>query len=131
MVQMKKKDVDIFEKLIGQLDSLHSEIGMLAKKSPNDAVNSFKLKFVNSTLDQSNNFLGEKYRPFSDFERFSEDDMPSTSDVTFIISQYIECGEKFRADNIMQYHGLWWWDIDGEESGGPSMRAAPPKKISK
>ena len=55
---MKRTNVDAFEKLVVQLDSIHSELLLLAKKSPNDAVNSFKLKFVNATLNQCNDLFG-------------------------------------------------------------------------
>lgn len=126
---MKKTEVDVFEKLVGQLQSLLSELAMLAKKSPNDAVNTFKLKFINSTLDQCNAFLGKKYRPFADFAVFAEDDLPSNSDTTFIISQYIECAEKFRSDNIVMQYGDWYWIVDGEEEDDRSMITAPPKKL--
>jgi hypothetical protein len=127
---MEKAEVDVFEKLVGQLQSLHSELAMLAKKSPNDAVNSFKLKFINSTLDQCNAFLGKKYKPFADFTAFAEDDLPSNSDTTFIISQYIECAEKFRSDNIVMQYGDWYWIVDGEYEDDRSVRTAPPKKLA-
>ena len=45
---MKRVDVDNFEKLDGQLQSTYDEISLLSKKKPNDAVNKFKLKFVNT-----------------------------------------------------------------------------------
>jgi hypothetical protein len=128
---MKKADVDVFEKLTAQLDGLHSELTILAKKSPNDAVNNFKLKFINSTLEQCNKFFGVKNRPFADFEKFSMDDLPTNSDVTFIVSQYIECAEKFRADHIYYHVGDWYWRIDGEGESFPSTQTAPPKKIGK
>ena len=54
---MKRADVDIFEKLTAQLGSLYQEISTLAKKSPNNAINTFKLKFVNGTLSQCNKLL--------------------------------------------------------------------------
>src|SRR6266567_8821570 len=116
---MKRTNVDVFEKLTAQLESVHSELSMLARKSPNDAVNVFKLKFVNSTLEQCNNLFGDKYRPFPDFETFGMDDVPSNSDVTFMVSQYIECGEKFRSDNILARGGVWWWKLDGESENAP------------
>ncbi len=75
---------------------------MLARKSPKDDVVSFELKFINSVLKQSNNLFGSKNKPFEEFEIFSDDELPTNSDATFIISQYIECAEKFRADNIRQ-----------------------------
>ena len=128
---MKRSDVDAFEKLVGQLQSLHSELTTLAKKSPNNAVNAFKLKFVNSTLDQCNAVLGSRYMPFADFTGFTEDSLPSNSDATFIISQYLECSEKFRSDNIIQEYGSWYWIIDGEYEDDRSAMTAPPKKLAK
>jgi hypothetical protein len=128
---MKRSDVDTFEKLMAQLQGFHSELSMLAKKSPNDALNPFKLKFVNVALNECNSFFGQRYRPFPDFECFPEDQMPSNSGATFIISQYIECAEKFRSDNIVQYGVGWWWSIDGEDYDEHTVRAAPPKKLSK
>ena len=125
---MKHADVDTFEKLKAQLDSIYQEMSMLAKKSPNDAVNTFKIKFVNATLTQCNEFFSERYRPFSDFETFSVDELPSNSDVTFIVSQYIECAEKLRADNIKEGDfGQWYWKTDG---GGEKVRTHAPKKIT-
>lgn len=124
---MKHADVDIFEKLKAQLDSIYQEMSMLAKKSPNDAVNTFKIKFVNATLTQCNEFFGERYRPFSDFETFSVDELPLNSDVTFIVSQYIECAEKLRADNIEWAHGAWHWkNVDT----GENIRTYAPKRIT-
>ena len=129
---MKRDDVHIFEKLTAQLGSLYQEMSTLAKKSPNDAINTFKLRFVNGALAQCNEFLGQNYRPFSEFEVFSDDDMPSNSDVTFILSQYIECAEKFRADNIYDtaYDG-WYWNIDDADPNDKERQIStpPPKKL--
>jgi len=58
---MNKAEVDRFEKLSGQLISVYEELSLLSKKNPNDAVNKFKLKFINKLLDQSNEFLSNKY----------------------------------------------------------------------
>lgn len=123
---MKLEDVDTFEKLKAQLDSLHQEISVLAKKSPNDAVNAFKLKFVNATLRNYDAFFGKDYRPFADFEGFSTDELPSNSDVTFIVSQYIEFAEKFRADNIWLIYKTWYWNIPGHSNEVPT---SPPRKL--
>ena len=54
---MKKQDVDNFEKLSGQLISIYDEISLLSKKNPNDAVNKFKLKFINDLVKKSNDFF--------------------------------------------------------------------------
>jgi hypothetical protein len=125
---MNRDDVDTFEKLKGQLDGLHQEISVLARKSPNDAVNKFKLKFVNATIYACNSFFGIKYKPFQEFDCFSEDDIPSNSDVSFMISQYIECAEKYRADNITQIAGGHWrWVVSDENE---KIRTSPPIKIT-
>lgn len=76
---MNRANVDTFEKISGQLLSIYEEISLLSKKSPNDAVNKFKLKFVNKLLLQSNDYLGEMYKPFDDFDSFDEDDIPQNS----------------------------------------------------
>ena len=125
---MTRNDVDTFEKLKAQLDGLHQELSILAKKSPNDAVNEFKIKLINITLSKCNQLLGKKYLPFIDFEAFSLDEMPSNSDVTFIISQYIECAEKFRSDHIYEDYG-WYWKTDGR--GDPIPTSQPRKLLAK
>lgn len=123
---MKREDIDLFEKLYAQMEALHTEISALSKKSPNDGVNKFKLKFINKILEQVNNLLKEKYKPFDDFEIFEEDDVPTTSDVTMILSQYLNCMEKLRSDNIMFKYGNWYWLIDEKQS---SIKTSPPKKL--
>ena len=130
---MKRAEVDMFEKLMAQLGSLYQEMSALAKKSPKDAINTFKLRFVNGSLARCNEFLGQRYRPFSEFEVFSSDEIPSNSDVAFILSQYIACAEELRADNIYQWDGNWYWDIDGVKPEDREGRIAtpPPKKLAR
>ena len=101
--------------------------------TPLDAINTFKLRFVNGSLARCNEFLGQRYRPFSEFEVFSSDEIPSNSDVTFILSQYIACAEELRADNIYQWDGNWYWDIDGVKPEDREGRIAtpPPKKLAR
>jgi len=123
---MTKKDVDIFEKLQSQLEGLHTEISALSKKSQNDALNKFKLKFVNQILDHANKLLGNKYKPFTDFTVFDEGDMPTNSDVAMMLTQYLGCFEKLRADNVTLSHGIWYWITDGHTSNIKTIR---PEKI--
>lgn len=131
---MTTDEVNRFEKTQMQLEGLLSEISILAKKIPNDGVNKFKLKFINEILLAANNILGNDYKPLESFEQFNEDDLPSNSDVTFILSQYLNCFEKLRADNIYsdsrydgnKYIDEWFWFIDNVKS---SIKTAPPKKI--
>lgn len=119
-------DISLFEKSQAQLQALFEEMSTLSKKKPDDAVNKFKLRFINQVITTSNTLLNDEYIPFSDFDRFDEDDLPTNSDVVIILSQYLNCLEKLRADNIMQQLSQWYWRINGKVS---DIRTAPPKKI--
>src|SRR5690554_1796537 len=131
---MNKQDINNFEKTQSQLEGLLVEVTNLAKKSPNDGVNKFKLKFINEIILNSNKILGKSYKPLDSFEKFDEDDLPSNSDVTFILSQYLSCFEKLRSDNIyrkQEYDGNkyfyeWFWVVDKSKS---TIKTSPPKKI--
>ena len=111
---MKRKQIDEFETLQGQLQAFHEEMGALVKKSPNDALNKFKLGLVNSVLKKSNTLLGKNRLPFADFELFDEAALPSTSDVLVMISQYLSAFEKLRTENIRAGIGGWFWFIEDE-----------------
>jgi len=126
---MTKQEVDTFEKLQAQLEGLHTEISSLSKKSQNDALNKFKLKFVNQILSDSNLLLGANYKPFNDFESFEESDMPTNSDAAMMLTQYLNCFEKFRADNIKKedkFPHNWFWIVEGKLS---NIRTLIPKII--
>lgn len=120
---MNQTEIENLEKTIGQLEGLHTEIGALARKSPNDALNKFKLGFVNTVLARANEVLGEAYQPFLDFSQFDGDDVPSNSDVTLILAQYLEEMERKRADNIKMAGGRWVY-ADQQE-----IKTSAPKKI--
>lgn len=123
---VKLKDVDRFEKLSGQFQSVYEEIAILSKKSPNDAINKFKLNFINGLLEQGNDFLGENYIPFGHFSRFDEDDVPQNSDVVFVLAQYLQSFEKFRADNVYNDYRTWRWKLEG---GGEGPETVRPKRL--
>ncbi len=120
--------MELFEKVNTQLEMVYEELTSLSKKSPNDAVNKFKLQFVNKILKDTNLLLDAKHRPFDDFSMFDEEALPTNSDVVFILAQYLGCMENLRAENVQQmdYSTNWYWVIDGALS---SIRAAPPKKL--
>jgi hypothetical protein len=123
---MKREQVDAFEKTQAQMAALHDEVAALARKAPNDAVNKFKLGLINKVVQAANALLGDSYRPFADFASFDENNVPTTSDVTLILAQYLNCLEKYRADNIHYEHGYWQWRTSDH---GESIRTAPPKKL--
>lgn len=132
---MNRSNVDKFEKLSGQIISVYEEVSLLSKKKPNDAVNKFKLKFVNKLIEESNEYLSEKYKPFEDFDCFDEDDIPQNSDVVFILSQYLQCFEKLRSDNVVIRGGVWYWRVAGDQGdnvdddGMVLIRTVKPKKL--
>lgn len=114
---MNKTQVETFLKLQPQLKSAYEEISLLSKKKPTDALNTFKLKFINSILSRANDILGKKYKPFPDeFTQFNKDDIPNNSDVVFILSHYLTSLEKLRCDNIKYSIGEWFWSINGNLS---------------
>lgn len=126
--KMKREEVNTFEKIQAQFEGLHTEISALSKKSQNDPLNKFKLKFVNQLLDEANQLLGDKYKPFSDFVLFDESEMPTNSDAAMMLTQYLNCLEKLRSDNIKRKENsvAWFWLVDGNLS---DIRTVTPKII--
>lgn len=127
---MKQQDIDQFETLNGQLVAFHAEINTLVKKTPNDALNKFKLGLVNSVLLKANIFLGETRLPFEDFEIFDVEAMPSTSDVLMIIAQYLSAFEKLRTENIKGFYKSWYWVVEGDTEE-KRLPTAPPKGLER
>jgi hypothetical protein len=111
----KKEDVWEFEKLEQQLHSFLDEMSELSRKKPNDPVNKFKLKFVNTTLDKLNRLLAD-YRPFEDFQQFDVDALPSNSDVVVILAQYAAATYNFRREHTTEVNIHWYWVVRGKAS---------------
>ena len=124
-MRITKQEVDELEILMGQLTSIHTELTALSKKSPNDAVNKFKLELINTVIGRCNTFLGDKHRPFKEFGSFDIDAVMSNSDVTFVVSLYLQAFENYRSDRIKLELGDWYYDTAGE----PKIQTAPPAKI--
>lgn len=78
-------------KIRDQLEALHDELSILSRKKPDDAINEFKLQFINQVLTETNSILDEKFRPFDGFETFDLDNVPTNSDVVLILAQYLRC----------------------------------------
>lgn len=113
---MKRKDIDLFLKTNSQMKAMYKEILELSKKKPNDGVNLFKLKLINKLLEDANKLLQNNYKPFDDFVIFDEDEIPTNSDVTIIMSQYLNAMEILRCDNIEESGFDCYWKIDGKIS---------------
>ena len=119
-----RADVERLEKTIGQLGAIHREMSLLSRKSPSDAVNVFKLKMINGVIAIANDVLGKSYTPVEGFEAFDEDDVPSTSDVVFVVAQYLEESERFRMDNVVENDYKDVYVLDGK----PSRILADPRR---
>jgi len=116
---MTKKEIYAFNKIELQLEALHSEITILSKKSPNDTINKFKLGFINKVLEESNTILAPDNKPFESFSIFDEVDLPTTSDVVMILTQYLSSfGEKRSKNSTGSY-----WKINGESSSISSRKS--------
>lgn len=124
---MKEKEIEKFEKVQTQLDALYAELSSLSKKAADEPVNKFKLRFINQVISEANSIMKNRYKPFDDFSSFNEDDLPTNSDVTLMISQYLNCMEELRVANIEESdYGGWYWLVNGKES---SIQTPSPKKL--
>ncbi|MCY4420286.1 MAG: hypothetical protein OXC42_03415 [Gammaproteobacteria bacterium] len=111
-----RKDIECLEKTLGQLTAIHREMSLLSKKSPNDAVNKFKLGRINQALEAANNVLGSRYTPVEGFKKFEEDDAPSNSDVVFVLAQYLEEVQRYKADNTVIHNFKNVYVLNGKPS---------------
>jgi hypothetical protein len=117
----------LFEKVVGQIKSLRDDFSVQSKAKPDNALNLFKLGFVNEKLAEANRILIADYRPFTAFEQFDTDSLPTNSDVQLVLSQYLACLERWRSAHVVfndtKYE--WYWRVKSEEiKADPATR--PP-----
>lgn len=122
---MNREDIEQLEKVTGKLEGLHREITLLARKSSKDALNTFKLKLVNSALAAANEILGDEHQPVKGFTQFDVDDVPSNSDATVVLAIYLEELERYRSDLLTFAGGSHWYVFDD----GTKLRAAQTKRL--
>jgi hypothetical protein len=112
----KRDDIAEFEKLEQQVHSFLADVSELSKKRPNDPLNKFKLKFINTALTRLNKILKSE-RPFANFSEFDLDDLPSNSDVVLLLSQYAAALHRFRVENTTDDGDNSTWIVRGKDSG--------------
>ncbi len=130
---MKKKNIITCEKIRNQIDALYKELHPYALKKPHDPVNKFKIGLVNGVLNTINGLIGDENLPITGFRQFDDNNMPSMSDVSLVLDQYIHALEIFRSRNI-ELDGeddyTWIYIIDEEETGNEDdylvVKTAPP-----
>lgn len=124
---MKIESAKLFDITEEQLIGLYDEMLVLSKKKPDGPINKFKLKFINELVTKANSLLGEDYHPLKDFDSFDEEELPSASDVIFVLSQYLKVMDKFRYDNTTMKMGKWYWNIENNKMDIQTKR---PKYLS-
>lgn len=80
---------DKSESVLSLIRTLRFEFRELSSKKPNDQVNTFKLKYVNQALEEANELLKDN-KPYADFDKFDEEDLPTNSDVLMMLSLYLD-----------------------------------------
>ena len=96
---MTKKDVELYDKLHGQLMTMKTQFEALSKKNPNDVVNEFKIGLVNILLTDINGLIGG-YKPFPNFEQFENSPKVFNSDVLLVLAHYLTAMNRFKGVNI-------------------------------
>ena len=83
---MKK---DNSKHVLSLIRTLKFEFKELSSKKPNDQVNAFKLKYVNQAIEAANEIL-KSDKPYTDFVKFNEEELPTNSDVLMMLSIYLD-----------------------------------------
>jgi hypothetical protein len=112
---ISRENIAAYNMLRPKLKSLFDEIAELSRKKPDGPISKFKLQFINQVLEGANQLLGEKYRPFPDFQKFDVDVLPTASDVKMMLAQYTQALSRFRGDHTYYEHGSEKWLIEGED----------------
>lgn len=77
------------KKVLEQVRTLKYEFRALSSKKPNEPLNNFKVKYVNQTLADANAVLRDD-KPYENFELFSDEELPTNSDVLMMLSLYLD-----------------------------------------
>jgi hypothetical protein len=112
MAKIKRADVEAYDRIQHQISKLYEEMAALSKPKPDAPLNSFKLKVVNERLRAANLLLLPPHRPFDDFDEFTDESLPTNSDVVVVLSQYLDALEGWRSDHIVQISVNWFWDTE-------------------
>jgi hypothetical protein len=97
--QAKAETHDIMTPL---LSAMYSEFKEFSKKKPDSAVSKNKIKMVNRLLERIRFILSDE-KSINFLDLLDEDDVPQSSDVTLILSQYVAAMSAFR-------HKYYGWD---------------------
>jgi len=121
MSKLTDKQIDELRAVIANFDGLQSEMVAAAKRKAGEPVTPFQLKVINGAIARANTILKDD-RPVAEFTEFDLDDIPTVSDVSMIVAQYVEAFEKLRCAHISKmYDGSWVW------AGSHHIHTVPPR----
>lgn len=109
-----QKEIELYETIRPKIESIRNTIKDLSNKKPDVTLNSFKVKRVNILLEQANGLLKD-LKPYEDFSKFDEDDLPTYSDVLMILNLYVKSFEKYWQDNSETHKITDPFEFDREE----------------
>lgn len=98
-----KDKANIHDTMMPLLQAMYGEFKDLSKKKPDAAISKSKINITNRLLEKIRLVLKDEVA--IDFlDLLNEDDIPQTSDVTLILSQYVAAMEAFH-DKYYGYNG--------------------------
>ena len=109
-----QKEIELYETIRPKIESIRNTIKDLSNKKPDVTLNSFKVKRVNLLLEQANGLLKD-LKPYEDFSKFDEDDLPTYSDMLMILNLYVKSFEKYWQDNSETHKITDPFEFDREE----------------
>ena len=122
MKSLSSTEINKTRSVIAKLDGLHTEMTAAVKRKADAPVTSFQLKLINGVLSEANILLKSDL-PLPGFTQFDADDLPTASDVSMVVGQYVEVFEKIRCENIQTYGSRWVWkDEDKTVTVAPRAR---------
>lgn len=99
--------VSTYNTTIPLLSAMYEEFKELSKKKPEAAVSKSKINIANRLIERVRIVLGDEESLYF-LDILDEDDVPQTSDVTLIFSQYVAAMKAFHS----KYYGYNGSDYD-------------------
>lgn len=109
---MNRETAIEFDKLENQLVALFLEIEKLAKKDPNHAINLYKLEIINNLIKDLNLLFEKGNIPIEVFSLFDDTDLPTHSDIVFLLTQNLSIMDYFRFQNTDRTASMNYWILD-------------------
>lgn len=125
-------DGSIFDlKLVIPTPAKTSDISAPDNKPSNvnieDHISEFQYRIIVSLLEDSNIILGYDYAPGFSWNLLTDvGEKMSRNDIIMLLSQYIQCMDRFRSDNVTGDGDHWYWIIEGERT---DIRTSIPLKL--